>query len=152
MDRQNGRRRQHSPTKINGQSLARRIRRRTVDNPCDLCKLMFSRKGLQYLNSVNGLRHHTRADCVASRDKGCRICKFIFLAVCKDHDQDWDDNDHLLFRNLPQERPTNTPGIYGLQCIFESGLTDCIITIDTFAKEGLHSSNHRQSLQSINSS
>lgn len=127
---------------IDGRSLPRRTRRRTEDDPCDLCKSMFSRKGLQSLNSVDGLRHHTRAGCIASRDEGCKICKFIFLAVCKDHDGDWDEDGHLVFRNNHPQKPINYPGIYGLQCSLEGGLTDHEITIDTFAKEGLCSSAH----------
>ncbi|KAL9477458.1 hypothetical protein ACSS6W_007299 [Trichoderma asperelloides] len=130
MNHQTRRRRRRRTLKIN-----RRIRRRTLDIPCDLCKLIFSREGLQYLSSFDGLRHHTRASCAASRDEGCQICKFIFLAVCKDHDRDWDDNDHLVFRNFPQRSSTNIPGIYSLQCTFEGGLADCIITINTFARE-----------------
>lgn len=143
MDHQEGRRRRRPAPETNGQPLPKRIRRRTLDNPCDLCELMFSRKGLQCLSSVNGLRHHTRASCIASRDEGCKICKFIFLAVCKDNDRDWNENIHLVFRNSLQQRPTNNPGIYGLQCTFEGGLIDCMITIDTFAREGLYSPNHR---------
>lgn len=142
MELQVGRRRQRSAPEIDGRSLPRRTRRRTEDNPCDLCKSMFSRKGLQCLNSADGLRHHTRAGCIASRDEGCRICKFIFLAVCKDHDQDWDENCHLIFRNNDPQKPINNSRIYGLQCTFEGGLTDHVITINTFAKEGLCSSGH----------
>lgn len=147
MNHQTRRRRRRRTLKIN-----RRIRRRTLDIPCDLCKLIFSREGLQYLSSFDGLRHHTRASCAASRDEGCQICKFIFLAVCKDHDRDWDDNDHLVFRNFPQRSSTNIPGIYSLQCTFEGGLADCIITINTFAREGLHYPSYRQSIQITDSS
>lgn len=99
---------------------------------------MFSRKGLQQLNSVDGLPHHTRAGCIASRDEGCKICKFIYLAVCKDHDRDWVENGLLTFHNYHPQRPVKNSGIYRLQCTFKRGLTDHIITctIDTFAKEG----------------
>lgn len=129
---------------IDGRPLPRRTRRRTEDDPCDLCKLMFSRKGLQQLNSVDGLPHHTRAGCIASRDEGCKICKFIFLAVCKDHDRDWAENGLLTFRNDHLQRPINNSGIYRLQCTFKRGLTDHVITctIDTFAKESLCSFGH----------
>lgn len=143
MDHQHGRRRRRPASEIDGQPLARRFRRRSLDNPCNLCRLMFSREGLQHLNSLNGLRHHTRASCAASQDEGCKICKFIFLAVCKDHEQDWDDDDHLLFRNISHERSSNIPGIYGLQCTIDGGFTSCIITIHTFAREGRCSLSHQ---------
>ncbi|KAL7924429.1 heterokaryon incompatibility domain-containing protein [Trichoderma austrokoningii] len=135
MNRQEGRRRRRPTPEIDGRRLPKRTRRRTLDSPCNLCRLMFSRKGLQCLNSVNGLRHHTRASCIVSGDEGCKICKFIYLAVCKDYDRNWDENGHLIFRNNQPQRSTNNSGIYGLRCAIEGGVTDSVTRIDTFAKE-----------------
>jgi hypothetical protein len=152
MNLQEGRGRRRPAPEINGQPLPRRTRRRTLEDPCDLCKLMFSSKGLEHLNSLAGLRHHTRASCVASQDEGCKICKFIYLAVCKDPERDWGENDHLIFHNFLPQPSINNPSLYSLQCTIEGGLADSVITINTFAREGLHSPSYRQSNQVTNSS
>ncbi|KAM0263537.1 hypothetical protein ACHAQJ_001156 [Trichoderma viride] len=138
MNNQVGQKRPRDNADVTGQSLTRRTRRPTLDPACDLCKLMFSHRGLQYLNSLNGLRHRTRTDCEASGNNGCEICKFIFLVVYNENNENWTGSDHLIFRNSRQTSLTNTdniqPGIYGLQGTFASKPNDCIINIHPFAE------------------
>jgi hypothetical protein len=143
MNNRVGQRRRRDNTDLTGQMLPRRVRTRTWNHACDLCTLMFSREGLQYLNSLNGLRHRTRNDCVAAGDEGCKICKFIFLAISKEHDGNWAGSDLLIFRNFRHTSSKNIhniqPGIYGLQGTFESKPNVCVITIHSFAERGRHS-------------
>ncbi|KAI1635196.1 heterokaryon incompatibility protein-domain-containing protein [Biscogniauxia mediterranea] len=122
---------------------SKRTRESKPELQCDLCTLMFSRQGLTYLNSPNGLRHRTRADCMASRAEGCKMCEFIFLVVYKEHDNNWRDNDRLVFRNFRSTHSMRTvpssiqlSGIYGLKGSLESEPDKCIIKILPFAEKG----------------
>src|SRR5262249_2675328 len=107
-----------------GSSHPKRIRESTPDVLCAPCTLMFSQQGLESLNSPNGFHHRTRAECMASGNEGCRICKFVFLAVCKEYDKNWAGDDRLIFRNFRSARSTvssiRLPGIYGLKGSLES--------------------------------
>ena len=108
-----------------------------------ICTLMFSRQGLESLNSPNGFRHRTRVEYIASESEGCRMCKFVSLAICEGYDENWADDDGLVFRNFRSGRSMGTtnarlPGICGLRGSLESELDNCIITINVFAKWGTY--------------
>lgn len=123
----------------------KRARDSSLNPPCALCTLMFSPKGLEYLNSPNGFRHWTRAECQASGNESCRVCKFIFLVVCKEYDENWGHDDRLIFRNFQSTNlktpvsGSQSPAIYGLKGSLESEADKCIITIYPFAKKGKNS-------------
>ncbi|KAH7110713.1 heterokaryon incompatibility protein-domain-containing protein [Dactylonectria macrodidyma] len=125
-----------------GPSQVKKIRESTPDLLCTSCTLMFSHQGLEYLNSPNGFDHRTRAECMASRNESCRMCRFIFLVVCKEHDETWASDDRLIFRNFRNTHSTSPvsgiqlPGIYGLKGSLESEPDKCIITIYSFARMG----------------
>src|SRR5262245_48570592 len=139
--RQNRRR----PASDDADRLPKRIRESTPDVLCAPCILLFSQQGLESLNSPNGFRHRTRAECMASGNEGCRICRFVFLAVCREYDTNWAGDDRLIFRNFRRARSTSTvssirlPGIYGLKGSLESEPDKCIITIYLFAKGSKYS-------------
>ncbi|RYP13019.1 hypothetical protein DL765_007050 [Monosporascus sp. GIB2] len=140
--RQNRRRPASDDADSPGPSQPKRARESKPDLRCAPCTLMFSQQGLEDLNSPNGFRHRTRAECMASRTEGCRMCEFIFQVVCKEHDKNWEDDDHLIFRNFRRAHSTRTvsgiqlPGIYGLKGCLESEPDKCIITMYPFAKNG----------------
>ncbi|RYO83155.1 hypothetical protein DL766_006953 [Monosporascus sp. MC13-8B] len=140
--RQNRRRPASDDADPPGPSQPKRTRESKPDHRCVPCTLMFSEQGLKYLNSPNGFRHRTRAECMASRTEGCRMCEFIFLVVYKEHDKNWGDDDHLIFRNFRSAHSRSTasgiqlPGIYGLKGCLESEPDKCIITMYPFAKKG----------------
>ncbi|KAI0592765.1 heterokaryon incompatibility protein-domain-containing protein [Biscogniauxia sp. FL1348] len=122
---------------------SKRTRESKPELQCVLCTLMFSQQGLKHLNSPKGLRHWTRAECMASRAEGCRLCEFIFLVIYKEHGNNWRDNDPLIFRNFRSSQSTRTvsgsiqlPGIYGLKGSLESELDKFIIKILPFAERG----------------
>lgn len=113
---------------------------------CRSCTLMFSHQGLEHLNSPSGFRHRTRAECTASGNEGCGLCKFILLSLVinEEHYTNWASDDGLIFRNFRSTNSTSNtssiqlPGIYGLKGILESEPDKCIITIYPFAKKGKH--------------
>lgn len=119
---------------------AKRMRESISDFLCDQCTLMFSHRGLETLNSPNGFRHQSRTNCLASGYDGCRICEFVFRAVCKEDDKNWAGEDRLIFRNLKSACSTSTissiglPGMYGLKGSLESEPDKYIITIYVFAE------------------
>ncbi|KAK3904143.1 heterokaryon incompatibility protein-domain-containing protein [Staphylotrichum tortipilum] len=120
----------------------KRTQKTAPDALCTSCALVFSRRGLEHLSSPNGFRHRTRAECTASGNAGCRLCKFILLVVSKENDENWASGDRLTFRNFRSAHSTSTvsgtqlPGIYGLKGTLESEPDKCIITIYPFAKKG----------------
>lgn len=123
-------------------SQRKRTQESTTDLLCTSCTLVFSRQGLEHLNSPSGFRHRTRTECMASGNEGCRLCKFILLVVCKEHDENWASDDRLILRNFRSAQSTSKlssiqlPGIYGLKGVLESEPDKCIITIYLFAKKG----------------
>ena len=139
------RRRHASDDADSSPSQPKRTRESKPDLRCAPTPLMFSQQGLRYLNSPNGFRHRTRAESRASRTEGCRMCEFIFLVVCKEHDKNWRDNDRLIFQNFRNAHSTSTvsgfqlPGIYGLKGSLESEPDKCIITMYPFAEKGKYS-------------
>ncbi|KAL6817307.1 heterokaryon incompatibility domain-containing protein [Trichoderma sp. SZMC 28015] len=102
---------------------------------------MLSHEGLKSLNSPEGFWHRNRSDCKASADAGCGLCKLILFAVCGEHDEDWADEQRLIFQNSRVPRSSSTllnsqqMGIYGLQCSIESESTKPTVTIQIFAKK-----------------
>jgi hypothetical protein len=126
-------------------SQPKRLRETTHDVLCVPCTLMFSHQGLESLNSTNGFRHRTRAECMISGNEGCSMCKFVFLVVCKEYDTNWANEDHLIFRNFKTVRSTNIvpstrlPDIYGLKGSLESDTDKCIVTVYLFAKRSKYS-------------
>ncbi|TFB00424.1 hypothetical protein CCMA1212_007755 [Trichoderma ghanense] len=82
------------------------------------------------------------SSCAACANRGCRMCKLILFAVCKDHDEDWDHEDRLLFRNsedlqsFSTTSKTDLAGIYNLRAALGSSPTVPILTIQLFAKQG----------------
>lgn len=125
-----------------GPSQPKRIRESTPNAPCAPCTHMFSKQGLSSLNSPNGFRHRTRTECMASGNEGCRICKFVYLAVCKEYDENWAGDDPLIFRNFRSAHSTSTvpnirplAGVYGLKGSLESEPDKCLITIYPFAEK-----------------
>jgi hypothetical protein len=143
--RQSRRRHTSDDADSSGPSQPKRTRESKPDLRCGPCALMFSQQGLKYLNSPNGSRHRTRDESWASRTEGCRMCEFIFLLVCKEHDKNWGGNDRLIFRNFRNAHLTGTvsgiqlPGIYGLKGSLESEPDKCIITMYPFAEKGKYS-------------
>ncbi len=144
--RQNRRRSASDDTGSLEASRSKRTRESKPDRRCAPCALIFSQMGLRCLNSMNGFHHRTRAECMSSRTEGCRLCEFIFLVVCKEHEKDWGDDDRLVFRNFRSAHSTNTAsssqllGIYGLRGSLEPEPSKCIITIYPFAEIGKCSS------------
>ncbi|KAL6799957.1 heterokaryon incompatibility domain-containing protein [Trichoderma sp. SZMC 28012] len=102
---------------------------------------MLSHEGLKSLNSPEGFWHRNRGDCKASADAGCGLCKLILFTVCSEHDEDWADEQRLIFRNSRVPRSSSTlpnsqqMGIYRLQCSIESEPTKPTVTIQIFAKK-----------------
>lgn len=149
MSEQAGQKRRRSDANGNTKRLKRsleRPRNGLQERTCQVCTLMLSHQGLQHLNSPNGFLHHTRTGCAACANRGCRMCKLILFAVCKDHDEDWKPEDRLLFRNSQdaQSFPTTSSdrelaGIYSLRGAFESSPTVYMLTIQLFAKQGQYS-------------
>ncbi|KAI1422035.1 heterokaryon incompatibility protein-domain-containing protein [Xylaria sp. FL1777] len=139
--RQNRRRPASDDADTAGPSQPKRTRESKANIRCVLCTLMFSQQSLKYLNSPNGFYHLTRSECIASRTEGCRICEFIFLVVCKEHDKNWGNDDRLIFRNFRSAHSTSTvsriqlPGIYGLKGSLEFEPDKCIITMYPFAEK-----------------
>ena len=125
-----------------GPSQRKRMQESTPDPLCASCALIFSHRGLEHLNSRDGFRHRTHAECTASGDGGCRLCRFILLVVCREHDKNWAGDDRLIFRNFRNAHSTSKastiqlPGIYGLRGTLESEPDRCVITIYPFATTG----------------
>ncbi|UKZ54068.1 hypothetical protein TrVGV298_007873 [Trichoderma virens] len=127
--------------KRNG-SQSRRSRRRLENLSCEVCTRMFSHASLESLNSHDGFWHRNRADCEAAANAGCGMCKLILFIVCEEHDEDWANEQRLIFRNNRVPRTLLTAsnddpiGIYGLQAAIESEPTKSIATIQVFARRG----------------
>lgn len=134
-----------SSTDQGNESQSRRSRRRLDNFSCGICALMLSHEGLKSLNSPEGFWHRNRGDCKASADAGCGLCKLILFTVCSEHDEDWADEQRLIFRNSRVPRSSSTlpnsqqMGIYRLQCSIESEPTKPTVTIQIFAKKGEYS-------------
>lgn len=113
------------------------------DRRCSVCVHMFSQSGLEQLNSSDGFRHRSRAECNSSKSSGCGMCEFILLATLKERNATWDSDDHLIFhnfQNVHSSRPlqgTRLRGIYGLAASFNSNPQDRILKICVFAEKGL---------------
>ncbi|KAH0491046.1 hypothetical protein TgHK011_002492 [Trichoderma gracile] len=95
-----------------------------------------------HLDSPNGFLHQNRTGCVASADQGCGFCKLVLFAVCKEHDDDWNHEERLLFRNFSdvqtasKSTESTSTGIYNLQVAFESNPITSFCTMQLFAKKG----------------
>ncbi|GJC96173.1 heterokaryon incompatibility protein [Colletotrichum higginsianum] len=116
---------------------------------CSRCRLILTKEGLTELNSADGLRHSSYAECCASAMEGCEICVFIIVAIEKKKEHKWDADDVLTFRNRASERrPGAVPfGIDVLEGSLSSGAV--VISIYPYAEQGNPAGNgiYRRPLQ-----
>lgn len=103
---------------------------------CSSCLLLFSKDGLKALNSTAGLRHSTFVRCCSQAIGGCPLCHFILATVKRDQENDWPDDEILIFHNRSSMKDSKVlpPWIDILDGGLSSGKV--IITIYPYAKDG----------------
>ena len=99
---------------------------------CASCTLMFSDKGLVYLNFPDGFAHHTLDQLEISGTNGCPLCQLIFDLVSWQGGGRWEPDARLIFRNQSTTSGEGVPGIHVLQGTLENAPD--IIRIYPFAK------------------
>ncbi|KAM0421484.1 hypothetical protein ACHAPT_010657 [Fusarium lateritium] len=81
----------------------KRARRAQPEHRCAACRGLFSKRGLQELQSNDGYAHCTRREAEASVKDGCSLCQFFAQAVLsKFGRQKWSLDDRLVFRSQPR--------------------------------------------------
>ncbi|KAF4456642.1 TOL [Fusarium albosuccineum] len=104
------------------------------DIRCTACALLFSKQGLEELNSPDGFQHRTRDQAEASIREGCTMCEHLVAIASEKFGKAWKQDDRLIFRNVrPPSRQRGT-GIDVLQGSIKSASE--VMTICPFVKQG----------------
>ncbi|KAG7038967.1 zinc finger protein [Colletotrichum scovillei] len=125
-----------SETDLSGpHSSSKRTRgRNPMDEYCSSCLLLFSEAGLKALNSTAGLQHPTFVQCCSRAIGGCPLCHFILARIKRDQENDWPDDETLIFHNRSSMKDSKVlpPWIDILDGSLSSGKV--VITIYPYAK------------------
>ncbi|KAF5663729.1 hypothetical protein FHETE_7434 [Fusarium heterosporum] len=107
-------------------------RKKARKSRCSVCASLFSKNGLQALNSSTGFSHRTFEE-YKSTLASCDFCNFIFGLAVDGFGHSWLPNTHLVFRNKNEPRVNVKSIINALEGSIEG--SDGTITIYPFAKE-----------------
>ncbi|KAJ3543652.1 hypothetical protein NM208_g3456 [Fusarium decemcellulare] len=91
------------------------IRKRICRGRCAACALLFSKEGLEELNSSDGFTHRTRDQGTASSREGCTMCEYLVVLASDRFGKNWRQDDRLVFRNVHPPGRRRKSGIDVLQ-------------------------------------